>query len=308
MPNLKPERLVRVIGVPMDLGAGRRGVDMGPSAIRIGGLHRRLEQLGCRAEDVGNLDVRIPEQTGCGEEKQMFLREIAQVCRELARSVFEALEDGCLPLVLGGDHSLAAGSVAGSASFHRERGEKIGLIWIDAHADMNLPATSPSGNVHGMPLAAIVGLGPPELEEIEGFSPKVDPANVTVVGARSIDRREKDNIQRSGVRVITMKELDMRRMNGAMDEALDRATQGTAGFHCSFDLDVVDPQVAPGVGTPVLGGVTYRESHLAMEMVADSQSLISLELVEVNPVLDVQNATGLLGVELISSALGKRIL
>ena len=308
MPNLKPERLVRVIGVPMDLGAGRRGVDMGPSAIRIGGIHRSLERLGYRVEDIGNLDVRIPEQTDCGEEKQMFLDEIAQVCRKLARSVFEALEDGCLPLVLGGDHSLAAGSVAGSASFHREHDEKIGLIWIDAHADMNLPETSPSGNVHGMPLAAIVGLGPPELGEIEGFSPKVDPAHVTVIGARSIDRRERDNIQRSGVRVITMKELDMRRMNLAMEEALDRATQGTAGFHCSFDLDVVDPQVAPGVGTPVLGGVTYRESHLAMEMVADSKKMISLELVEVNPVLDVQNATGLLGVELISSALGKRIL
>ena len=281
---------------------------MGPSAIRIGGLHRRLEQLGCQVEDAGNLDVRIPEQTDYGEEKQMFLNEIAQVCRRLARSVFEALEDDCLPLVLGGDHSLAAGSVAGCASFHRERGEKIGLIWIDAHADMNLPETSPSGNVHGMPLAATVGLGPPELGEIEGFSPKVDPSNVTVVGARSIDGRERDNIERSGVRVITMKELDMRRMNGAMEEALERATQGTAGFHCSFDLDVVDPQVAPGVGTPVLGGVTYRESHLAMEMVADSQSMISLELVEVNPVLDVQNATGLLGVELISSALGKEIL
>ena len=281
---------------------------MGPSAIRIGGLHRRLEQLGCQVEDAGNLDVRIPEQTDYGEEKQMFLNEIAQVCRRLARSVFEALEDDCLPLVLGGDHSLAAGSVAGCASFHRERGEKIGLIWIDAHADMNLPETSPSGNVHGTPLAATVGLGPPELGEIEGFSPKVDPSNVTVVGARSIDGRERDNIERSGVRVITMKELDMRRMNGAMEEALERATQGTAGFHCSFDLDVVDPQVAPGVGTPVLGGVTYRESHLAMEMVADSQSMISLELVEVNPVLDVQNATGLLGVELISSALGKEIL
>ena len=292
----------------MDLGAGRRGVDMGPSAIRIGGLHQRLEQLGCQVEDAGNLDVRIPEQTDYGEEKQMFLNEIAQVCRRLARSVFEALEDDCLPLVLGGDHSLAAGSVAGCASFHSERGEKIGLIWMDAHADMNLPETSPSGNVHGMPLAAIVGLGPPELGEIEGFSPKVDPANVTVVGARSIDRRERDNIERSGVRVITMKELDMRRMNGAMEEALERATQGTAGFHCSFDLDVVDPQVAPGVGTPVLGGVTYRESHLAMEMVADSQRMISLELVEVNPVIDLQNATGLLGVELISSALGKRIL
>ena len=292
----------------MDLGAGRRGVDMGTSAIRIGGLHQRLEQLGCQVEDAGNLDVRIPEQTDYGEEKQMFLNEIAQVCRRLARSVFEALEDDCLPLVLGGDHSLAAGSVAGCASFHRERGEKIGLIWMDAHADMNLPETSPSGNVHGMPLAAIVGLGPPELGEIEGFSPKVDPANVTVVGARSIDRRERDNIERSGVRVITMKELDMRRMNGAMEEALERATQGTAGFHCSFDLDVVDPQVAPGGGTPVLGGVTYRESHLAMEMVADSQRMISLELVEVNPVIDLQNATGLLGVELISSALGKRIL
>ena len=182
------------------------------------------------------------------------------------------------------------------------------MIWIDAHADMNTPASSPSGNVHGMPLAALLGLPPRELAQIEGFSPKIAPANATVVGVRSVDGREKENIEKSGLRVVTMKELDMRGMRAVMEEALQRASSDTTGFHCSFDLDVVDPQFAPGVGTPVPGGITYRESHLAMEMIADSHRLVSMDCVEINPVLDGGNVTGLLGVELICSALGKQIL
>ncbi|RPI26961.1 MAG: arginase [Acidobacteria bacterium] len=299
---------VRIIGVPMDLGGNRRGVDMGPSVIRVAGLHERLGDLGIAVEDSGNIEVRIAEEFDYGHEDRMYLEEISQACRRLADRVCRALSEDRLPLVLGGDHSIAAGSVAGTASFHRGRGERIGLIWIDAHTDLNTPESSPSGNVHGMPLAAILGLGPPELRDIHGFSPKVDAANAVVIGARSIDAGEKENIRRSGLRVVTMKELDMRGMPAVMEEAIARASNGTAGFHCTFDLDVVDPRFAPGVGTPVMGGITYRESHLAMEMVSDSQRLLSLEVVEVNPVLDEENSTGLLAVELICSALGKKIL
>ncbi|MBI4445938.1 MAG: arginase [Acidobacteria bacterium] len=292
----------------MDLGAGRRGVDMGPSAIRIGGLHQKLREMGFEVEDGGNIEVRLPEEQHYGEKKKMYLNEISQVCEQLAQRVALAHGAEKLPVILGGDHSLAAGSIAGTAVHYRDGGKKIGLIWIDAHTDMNTPETSPSGNVHGMPLAAVLGLGPPELCNIRGFSPKVDVANVIMIGARSIDRRERDNIKKSHLRVVTMKELDMRGLKSVMEEALERATDGTEGFHCSVDLDVVDPQVAPGVGTPVRGGMTYRESHLAMEMISDSSRLLSLEVVEVNPVLDAGNSTGILAVELICSALGKKIL
>lgn len=297
-----------IIGVPMDLGAGRRGVDMGPSALRIAGVQQKLAAVGIAIEDGGNVKVKIPEEAVPGETHQFFLGEISEVCRRVARRVQEALKERALPLVLGGDHSLAAGSVAGTSSFYRRQKKKIGLIWIDAHADMNTPETSPSGNVHGMPLAAIMGLGPRELSEIGGFSPKVDPGNVTAVGVRSVDPTEKANIEKVGLRVVTMKEIDMRGMRAVMEEALRRATQGTAGFHCSLDLDAVDPQMAPGVGTPVAGGITYRESHLAAEMIADTGKLLALDCVELNPVLDGGNVTGRLGAELISSALGKRIL
>jgi arginase len=259
-------------------------------------------------EDAGNVDVRIAEEFHYGEKDRMYLEEIAQVCRQLAVQVRQTLEQGKMPVVLGGDHSVAAGSIAGTSSYYRGQNRKIGLVWIDAHTDFNTPASSPSGNVHGMPLAAVLGLGPEELIQIEGFSPKVEPANAVVIGARSIDQGEKENIERMGLRVITMKELDMRGMRSVMEEALSRACDGTAGFHCSFDLDVVDPRFAPGVGTPVLGGITYRESHLAMEMAYDSGGLLTVEVVEVNPVLDEENATGLLAVELICSALGKKIL
>jgi len=292
----------------MDLGAGRRGVDMGPSAIRIGGIHSALVGMGIRVEDGGDVEVKIPEAADRGEQRQVFLEEIARVCRTLADLVAETLKQDEFPLTLGGDHSLAAGSISGTSAFFRNQNKRIGVIWVDAHADMNIPKSSPSGNVHGMPLAALMGLGPKELSEIADFSPKVSPENTVVVGARSIDTREKLNIEETGLRVITMKELDMRGMTEVMEEALERACDGTEGFHCSFDLDVVDPQVAPGVGTPVRGGTTYRESHLAMEIVADSGKLLAFDCVEVNPVLDTENATGSLAVELISSALGKEIL
>ena len=281
---------------------------MGPSAIRIGGLHQKLDEMGFQIEDRGNIEVKTQEETHFGEKKKMYLREIAQVCQELASRVARSLDEGKIPLILGGDHSLAAGSVAGTSSFCRRQKEKMGLIWVDAHTDMNVPETSRSGNVHGMPLAAVMGLGPRELSEIEGFSPKAEVANIILIGARNIDRKEKESLRKHQLRVITMKELDMRGMKSVMEEALERAGSGTVGFHCSFDLDVVDPQFAPGVGTPVRGGMTYRESHLAMEMVSDSHKLLSLDLVEVNPVLDKGNSTGLLAAELICSALGKKIL
>ncbi len=281
---------------------------MGPSAIRIGGLHQELREIGFRVKDSGNIEVKIQEEAHFGEKRQMYLREISQVCRQLAHYLIQALEEEKLPVILGGDHSLAAGSIAGTASFHRRQKKKIGLIWMDAHTDMNVPETSPSGNVHGMPLAAVMGLGPGELSEIEGFSPKIEVENVTLIGTRNIDPRERQRLKEKQMRVITMKELDMRGMKSVMEEALQQATQGTEGFHCSFDLDAVDPQVAPGVGTPVRGGMTYREAHLAMEMVWDSRKLLSLDFVEVNPVLDRGNITGLLAVELICSALGKKIL
>jgi arginase len=291
----------------MDLGAGRRGVDMGPSAMRIGRLQERIEELGLLVEDAGNVGVRIAEQVP-HEKHSHYLREIGQVCSELAARVRQALEGGCRPLVLGGDHSIAVGSVAGASSYFHARDQRLGLIWVDAHTDINVPETSPSGNLHGMPLAALLGLGPPQLVDIEGFSPKVVAANTVVVGARDVDGGERDLIRRLGLRVISMKEIDMRGMTAVMEEALAIATDGTVGFHCSFDLDVVDPNFAPGVGTPVPGGITYRESHLAMEMIYDSGLCASLEMVEVNPVLDSENRTGRLAVVLACSALGKKIL
>lgn len=299
---------VRLIGVPMDLGAGRRGVDMGPSAIRIAGLHRRFAELDIQLEEGGDIRVRIPEELNYGGKRQMFLDEITHCCRNLAQRVEESLQANRFPLVVGGDHSIAVGSVTGTASFFRSQKQKVGLLWVDAHTDMNTPESSPSGNVHGMPLAALLGLGPPELKNLGDFCPKVDVANAAVVGARSIDRREAEAIRRLGLLVLTMKEVDQRGIAAVMQEALERVSDGTVGFHCSFDLDVVDPRVAPGVGTPVRGGLDYRESHLAMEMVYDSGRCVSLELVELNPVLDSGNQTGELAIELIASALGKKIL
>lgn len=299
---------VRIIGVPMDLGQDRRGVDMGPSALRVANLNARVRALSCTVEDFGNILVRVPEEMQVGERRAKYLPAIAETSKEIARVVNRTLEEGYLPLLLGGDHSLAIGSFAGVAAYFRKRQEKVGYLWLDAHGDLNTPATTPSGNVHGMPLACSLGHGPPELTKISGSAPKVAPQNCALVGVRNLDRGEKKLIRESGLRVFTMREIDERGMRAVMEEALALATRDTAGFAASLDLDFVDPSVAPGVGTPERGGVTYREAHLAMEMIADSGKMVSLEVVEINPVIDEHNRTAQFGVELILSALGKKIL
>ncbi len=302
------EGCIAVIGAPMDLGAGRRGVDMGPSALRLAGLDERIASLGYQFEDLGNVKVEQAESVPVGPERARYLPQITQTCTRLAEKVHQALKDGRKPLVLGGDHSIAVGTVSGISNFYRERGERIGLIWIDAHADMNTPESSPSGNVHGMPLACLLGHGPPELTGIFGYSPKVDPRNVAVVGLRDIDHSEVPNVTAMGVHPFTMRAIDERGLRAVIAEAIEIASAGTAGFHVSFDMDSVDPDEAPGVGTPVKGGLTYREAHLAMEMICDSGRVLGMEVVEVNPVLDTANRTAHLGVELVLSGLGKRIL
>lgn len=299
---------IAIIGAPMDLGAGRRGVDMGPSALRLAGLAARLQSLGYEVRDLGNVPVAQPEATNAGPERARFLPEIAQTCTRLGEMAYGAVKRGDLPLVLGGDHSIAVGTVAGVARAHRENNGKIGLIWIDAHADMNTPDTSPSGNVHGMPLACCIGKGPPELTNLFDFAPKVDPRNVAIVGLRDVDRTEVPYVRDAGVAAFTMREIDERGLRSVMSEAIERASEGTSGFHVSFDMDSVDPREAPGVGTPVRGGLTYREAHLAMEILCDCGKVAGMEIVEVNPVLDIANQTAILGVELVLSALGMRIL
>jgi arginase len=299
---------VAVMGAPLDLGAGRRGVDMGPSAIRVARLNDRLRALGYLVEDQGNVEVEQPESRPLTSETARYLPEITRTCSRLMRRVEGALAAKRFPLVLGGDHSVAIGTVAGVARHFRKRRQKTGLIWIDAHADMNTPGTSPSGNVHGMPLACSIGMGPPELVRLGGFAPKVDPRNVVLVGIRDVDQLEKPHVKNSGVRAYTMREIDQLGLGAVMMEAIRLAGDGTAGFHVSFDMDGVDPDEAPGVGTPVRGGITYREAHLALELVCDSGRMHSLEIVEVNPVLDVANRTAELAVELVMSAMGKRIL
>jgi arginase len=312
-----PTRKIRVIGVPLDLGASRRGVDMGPSAVRVAGLEARLEALGHQVTDGGNIRVEIAETQSSGSANARFLREIADTCTRTAEAVVQTLEDGMTPLVLGGDHSLAAGSVSGVAHFYRRLNQKIGVIWIDAHSDINTPATSPSGNVHGMPLAALLGLGAgsgPDsglgpLSHIFGYSPKISAENTVILGVRDIDAAERENIRRAGVaEVYTMRDIDERGMRTVMEEALRAAGRGTAGYHVSLDMDWIDPEDAPGVGTPVRGGATYREAHLAMEILADHGRLLSFEIVEVNPVIDDRNRTADLAVELACSAFGKKIL
>ncbi len=299
---------IAVIGAPMDLGAGRRGVDMGPSALRVAGLNQKLAELGYQAEDLGNVVVDQPESLPAGSTHARYLPQIAHTCARLAEMVEHAADRGQVPLVLGGDHSAAIGTVAGMSRHLGKNGKTLGLLWIDAHADMNTPDSSPSGNIHGMPLACIIGLGPPELTGIASRVPMVDPRNVAIVGLRSVDDIERFNVRGAGVHPFTMRDIDERGMRTVMQEAIHVVSSGTSGFHLSFDLDAVDPAEAPGVGTPVHGGITYREAHLAMEIVCDSGLMTSLEMVELNPVLDIANRTAILGVELLMSALGKRIL
>jgi len=292
----------------MDLGAGRRGVDMGPSALRVAGLHQKLTEIGYQVEDLGNVVVDQPESLPAGPSHAHYLPQIAHTCARLADMVERAASQERVPLVLGGDHSAAMGTIAGMSRHRRKSGHKLGLLWMDAHADMNTPDSSPSGNVHGMPLACVIGLGPAELTGLAGQVPMVDPENVAIVGLRSVDDIEKYNVRGAGVHPFTMRDIDERGMRTVIQQAIHAVSSGTSGFHLSFDLDAVDPDEAPGVGTPVHGGITYREAHLAMEIVCDSGLMTSLELVELNPVLDVANRTAILGVELIMSALGKRIL
>lgn len=281
---------------------------MGPSAVRVAGLEARLESLGHKVEDAGNVPVAIAEQKKEGNPRAKYLKEITSTCVKEAELVIKALENGEVPFVIGGDHSVATGTVSGVSEFYRRRGQAIGLIWIDAHGDINTPESSPSGNVHGMPLAAIMGLGPADLANIFGFTPKVPPDNCVLVGVRDVDAHEKENIRKAGIEVYTMRDIDERGMRAVMEEALRTAGRGTAGYHISLDMDWIDPEDAPGVGTPVRGGATYREAHLAMEIIADHGRMLSFEVVEVNPVIDEHNRTATLAVELSLSAFGKKIL
>ena len=299
---------VDIIGVPMDLGAGRRGVDMGPSAVRIAGLTDHIRDLGPAVRDLGDVGVPIPEVLESGEGAAKYLDEIATVCDDIYQRVSGSLAQSCMPIVVGGDHSLAAGSVPGTAAAAHAAGAPLGLIWVDAHADMNSPETSPSGNVHGMPLAACLGAGPRELAEIGGVGPSVEPERTVLLGIRNLDEVEKQIVRGSGVHVYTMLEIDQRGLYPVLQEALEFATADGAWLHLSFDLDSVDPRVAPGVGTPVQGGLSYREAHLVMESVSEHKALKTVDLVEVNPVLDTANATAKLATELALSAVGKRIL
>lgn len=299
---------VRIIGVPMDLGQSRRGVDMGPSALRVAGLQTRLKQLGHTVEDIGNIPVKQPEEQHYGEKHAKYLHEIAETCRGLAEMTEKTLAEGFLPVVLGGDHSIAIGTCSGVSNFFRKQSKKIGCLWLDAHGDMNTPESSPSGNVHGMPLASLIGYGAPELVELLGYKPKVEPRNVSIVGVRDLDAKERRLVKDSGVHAFTMRDIDERGMREVMSEALRFATDDTDGIAVSVDMDLIDPADAPGVGTPVRGGITYREAHLAMEMIADSEAMASLEVVEINPVIDLHNKTALLAVEMVLSALGKKIL
>jgi arginase len=299
---------ISIVGVPMDLGADRRGVDMGPSALRYADLNERLQALGHEVEDLGDLDVIIPETRHFGDPSAKYLKEIADACEQLASLVLRIREEERTPLVLGGDHSIAVGTVSGVAESFRRRGKKIGLLWFDAHADFNTPEISPSGNVHGMPMAAIMGYGPVELTNIFGFSPKISPEHAVQIGIREVDPEERELVKKSGIRVFTMKEIDRRGIGTVMDEAISIVTRATDGFTVTLDADFLDPYESPGVATPVRGGADYREAHLAMEMIADTKKMVSFEITEINPILDVHNKTAHFGMELILSAFGKQIL
>lgn len=299
---------VELIGIPLDLGSNRRGVDMGPSAMRIAGISERLKHIGHEVIDRGDVPIIIPEVQKVENPKLRYLPEITKAATSLADDVTEVLENGSFPLVLGGDHSIAIGTISGVARYFRKENQRIGVVWVDAHGDMNTHETTPTGNIHGMPFAAVLGRGSAELVQVGGDFPKVLPQHAVLVGARNLDRKERGLILDAGISVFTMEDIDRRGIWEVMSEAISIAARETTAFHVSFDMDALDPQVAPGVGTPVRGGLTYREAHTAMELVAASKQLCSLEIVEVNPILDIKNTTAEVAAELIESALGKRIL
>ncbi len=299
---------ISVTNVHLDLGAGRRGTDMGPSAIHVAGLVPALERLGHEVVAVEPIEAGAFENTEVGDPTARFLPAIAGTCSRLADRVERECHQGRFPLVLGGDHAQAIGTIAGLARYWRSQGQDIGVVWVDAHTDMNTPDTSPTGNIHGMPLAVLLGFGPRELTAINGKEPAVKPQHVAIIGARDVDGAEIELVKKTGVRVYTMSELDSRGTAVCVQEAFERVQQGTAGVHLSFDLDGVDPEDAPGVGTPVPGGLTLRESHLICETAARTGALLGMEMVELNPTLDQGNKTGQLAVWLIESALGRTIL
>jgi arginase len=310
LPSDRPGagRRVSILGVPLGFGSSMAGVDIGPAALRVARLNQRIAQLGYEVRDLGDMRIARPEALTEAAEKPKHLREISQACADLSVEVHNMLTAGEIPLTLGGDHSIAIGSISGVSSFFREREEQVGLIWFDAHADMNTPDTSPSGNIHGMPLAALLGYGAPELTNIAGFAPKLDPKFCAHIGAREIDQGERELIRQLGIRFFTMREIDERGIAACMDDAIAIASRAPAGYCVTFDIDALDPGDAPGSGTLVRGGMTYRESHLAMEKIAEAGGMRSLEVVEINTALDINNRTAELGVELILSALGKIIL
>jgi arginase len=300
---------IRIIGVPMDLGTSRRGVDMGPFAVRYADLRVRLERLGHVVEDSGNVAVPFREDADRGAQRgARYLGAITDVCRDVATRTREALTAGRVPLVLGGDHSLSAGSIAGAAAHFAAKGERIGLLWIDAHGDVNTPGTSHSGNVHGMPLASLLGHGDQALTNVAGVSPAIRVADVALIGIRDLDDAEREHLLDWKVTTYTMREIDERGVHGVLEEAIGKISRETAGIWASLDMDVVDPESAPGVGTAVPGGMTYRETHHVMEMLADTKKLVGLDLVEVNPVLDTHNRTAELATQFVLSAFGKSIL
>lgn len=300
--------IIHLLGVPMDLGAGRRGVDMGPSAIRIAGIAERLRELGHKIIDDGDMDIKIMEEIRVGDTRARYIKEITRASKLLAKNAERIMARGRFPLFLGGDHSIAVGSVSGIAAYARKKRKKLGVLWIDAHGDLNTPSTSPSGNVHGMPLASLLGYGPTDLKTVGGDFKKIDPDNVALVGVRSLDEGERKLIETTGVHVYTMSDIDRQGIHRVMKKALTRVTNGTSCVHVSFDLDSVDPTIAPGVGTPVKGGLDYREAHLIMESIFEANVMTSLEIVEVNPILDEHNTSAEFAVELVQSAFGKRIL
>jgi arginase len=299
---------IQIIGVPSDLGANMRGANMAPAAIRIAELHQKINVLGFKVHDRGDLTVPIRDTLSAESVRLKHLEEIRSICDTLADEVYASLKSARLPIVLGGDHSIAMGTISGVSRFYREKKQAMGLIWVDAHADMNTHDTSPSGNLHGMPLSVILGKGDERLTKIKGFSPKVAPENVALVGIRTLDGLEKEACKQSGVRYFTMREIDERGMHAVMKEAIEVAGRNTGGIHVSFDIDGIDPLYAPGVSTPVTGGISYREAHLALEMLADTGKLNSMEFVELNPMTDLVHKTAQLTVELIQSALGKSIV
>lgn len=304
----KKKDTIEVIGVPMDLGANIRGSNMGPAAVRIAQLHKKIEVLGYKIKDEGDLKVPVRETIEKEFAEEKYLSHIVNICKQLAERTEQAINQDRIPLSIGGDHSLAIGSISGVAKSLHAKNEKLGLIWFDAHADLNTPQTSPSGNIHGMPLSVLLGEGHPQLCSIGYGGAKVRPENACLIGIRAIDYQERLVCKNIGVKYFTMRDIDMRGLPKVMEEAINHASKNTNGIHVSFDIDGIDPMYAPGVSTPVTGGLSYRESHLALEIIAETKKLISMDFVELNPMTDRDHKSAHLLVELIQSLLGKSII